>query len=148
MRYLCVTKQGILDTLTGELTERIELAPLIRMKPGGIIVGRNMYELLSLLGKEVRGKDDGTTLRLWEKSDKPNAEHPKGPLYYSHLSHRFEKVRYKGKRYRPGSIKWLILNLELFCEPPEELTEQEDIESAARALVGNHDVRRCRRTRG
>lgn len=133
MRYLFVTKQGIVDTDTGEIFDGITLPPLIQKKPGGIIVGRNMYELLSGLSSEVR-KDHGVTLKLMDKEDH-NGKWRKGFTYFSGLSFRFEKERHKGKRYRPGSIKWLIINLELFCEPPPGLSELEDIEGAGRSLV-------------
>jgi hypothetical protein len=133
MRYLFVTKKGIVDTLTGEVSERIELPPLIRMNPGGVIVGRNMYELLSGLVPEVRN-DHGVTLKLMDKEDH-NGKWRKGFTYFSGMSYRFEKVRRNGRRYRPGSIKWLIINLELFCEPPVDMSELEDVEGAGRALV-------------
>ena len=58
MRFLLITKAGILDTNTGELYPRLELSHLIAMRPGGIIAVRNGYEILASLVTEVK-RDHG-----------------------------------------------------------------------------------------
>lgn len=132
MRFLLVTTEGVWDTDTWERYDRLELSHLVSTRPGGIIVGRNLYAILSALGEDIR-RDHGVTLKLVSKEDKKNT-HVKGYDYYSLLCYRFEKERKNGVRYRPGSIKWPILNLENFCEPLPDKTELEDVESCGRAL--------------
>lgn len=140
MRFLLITKAGILDTNTGELYPRLELSHLIAMRPGGIIAVRNGYEILASLVTEVK-RDHGATLKLMD-NEKKNGPRVKGYSYFSNLYYRFEKEkRSNGVRYRPGAIRWPILNLELYCEPPKEMTELEDIEGAARALYALAEAR-------
>jgi hypothetical protein len=73
-------------------------------------------------------KDVGWTASVLIQKKRQLKDRVGGVIYFSHLSYRHSKVRENGIRYRPGSIKWLVLNLELFCETS-------DIEGAARALV-------------
>jgi hypothetical protein len=125
MRYLLVTPAGILDTLTGELSESLE--PRLLQRPGGIIAGRNLYPVLAPIAAQLR-RDHGWTATISAQRQRAKEKRVKGLLYFSHLTYRFAKIRSNGRRYRPGSIKWLVLNLELF-------SESTDIEGAARALV-------------
>lgn len=126
-RFLFVYPDHVLDSGTGEISERPTLEQLLLTRPGGIIAGRNLYPMLAPMVNESR-KDEGWTTQVHKQQQRMSGNHLGGVLYFTRLSYRFPKVRYLGHRYRPGSIKWLILNLELF-------TESTDIEDAARALV-------------
>lgn len=122
MRYIFVTPEGVIDTLTGELTDRLSLGQLMTCEPGGVIAGVNLYPLLAGLADEARSQPDtGWTFQV-HKQDRG------GVIYIPRLSYRRGKVGSRGKRRRPPAIKWLVLNLELF-------TETDDVEAAARALV-------------
>lgn len=127
MRYLFVTSHGVIDTLTGELSDRPTIQQLLCERPGGVIAGRNLYPILAPLMTGVR-KDVGWTASVLVQKKRQLNDRIGGVIYFSHLSYRHAKVRENGIRYRPGSIKWVVLNLELFCET-------EDIEGGARALV-------------
>lgn len=122
-----MTSAGVLDTLTGELTTDLS-ADLFKRAPGGVIVGRNLYPLIApLLRDGVR--DCGLTGTVHGPPGDRRTSHVGGaPLYISRISYRHAKAWSQGKRYRPGSVKWVVLNLELFCEST-------DIEQAGRALV-------------
>jgi hypothetical protein len=127
VRYLFVTPSGVLDTLTGELVTELH-ADVFKRAPGGVIVGRNLYPILApLLRDEVR--DCGLTGTIHGPPGDRRSEYVGGaPLYVSRISYRHAKEWSGGKRYRPGSVKWIVLNLELFCEST-------DIEAAGRSLV-------------
>jgi hypothetical protein len=127
MRYLFVTPQGVIDTLTGELSQRPTIEQLMRERPGGVIAGRNLYPLLAPLMQDMR-RDVGWTAAIVTQKKRQDKDRVGGVIYFSHLYYRHAKIRSNGVRYRPASIKWLVLNLELFCETT-------DIEDAARALV-------------
>jgi hypothetical protein len=127
MRYLFVTKLGVIDSLTGELSERPSIEQLLLQRPGGVIAGRNLYPMLAGVVNEAR-RDAGWTASISAQRQQIKSDRVGGIIYFSHLHYRFAKIRRNGVRFRPGSIKWLVLNLELFCE-------SEDIEGAARALV-------------
>ena len=127
MRYLFVTPQGVIDTLTGELSDRVTIEQLLCQKPGGVIAGRNLYPLLAPLMSGIR-RDVGWTASVSLQKKRQIDDRVGGVIYFSHLSYRQPKVRENGIRFRPGSIKWIVLNLELFCET-------KDIENAAKALV-------------
>lgn len=128
MRYILVQPNGILDTDTGELHERLELGLLLSNGEGGVIAGRNLYALLSSLSNDIR-RDSGWTMQVHaqhQRTAKRDREY--GIIYYSKISYRSQKVGGRNGRRRPPAIKWLVLNLELF-------TESEDIHGAAKALV-------------
>jgi hypothetical protein len=129
MRYIFVTPAGIVDSFTGECLDLTSLESLLLCKPGGVIAGNNLYPVLARLVPMIKS-DHGWSARLkLQQKKKYKTQRMGGAIYFTNLIYRFPKVRSKGKRFRPGSIKWVVLNLELF-------TETEDIESAARALVG------------
>ena len=136
MRYLFVTPSGVADTLTGELSELITIEQLMVSRPGGIIAGRNLYPLLAPLTHHIR-RDVGWTAVPVTQKRKQKQERVGGIIYFSHFYYRHPKIRVNKVRYRPASIKWLVLNLELF-------SEGEDIESAARALVALSERRKIR----
>jgi hypothetical protein len=125
MRYLFVTEHGILDSLTGELHEELHDF-LLSNPPGGVIVGRNLYALLASVLSEVT-RDHGFTGTVHGPAR--DVKRVSGvPLYVSRITYRNPKVRSGGRRFRPGSVKWVVLNLELFCE-------SKDIRAAGEALV-------------
>jgi hypothetical protein len=140
MRYIFVTPHGVIDTLTGELSDRPSVEQLLSERPGGIIAGRNLYPVLAPLVNEARS-DIGFSATIVTQRKRQVGDRVGGIIYLSHLYYRYPKDRSKTvlvkteyglvprtTRFRPTSIKWLVLNLELFCET-------EDIEGAARALV-------------
>ena len=143
MRYLFVTPDGVIDTLTGEVSDRISIEQLLTEEPGGIIAGRNLYPILAPLANNIK-RDSGWTMVVNTQKKRQPQKLVGGMIYVSHLYYRKPKpIKYQeyevktnyGKMirkrriyYRPNSIKWTVLNLELFCE-------SEDIENAARALV-------------
>lgn len=126
----------MLDTATGELTERVELEKLLTGRPGGIIAGVNLYAPLAQLGPQIRG-DEGWTMSISVQQQKTNALNPKetrvqGLTYVTRITYRAGKVRERGQRKRPPAIKWMVLNLELFLDP----TEKFDILEATQSLIG------------
>jgi hypothetical protein len=127
VRYIFITPEGVIDTHTGEVHDKLSIDTLLSTRPGGVIAGRNMYPILCSLISDIR-KDWGWTASIHVQHQPAGQDRVHGVIYYSHLTHRFRKVRVSGVRFRPGSIKWVVLNLELFCEDA-------DIESASRSLV-------------
>lgn len=127
MRYIIVQPNGVLDSDTGQLYDRLELGLLLISRPGGIIAGRNLYPMLSTLADDIR-KDEGWTMQVHAQHQRAKQDRVHGVIYYSRISYRGSKVMECGKRKRPPAIKWLVLNMELF-------TESEEIDVAARALV-------------
>lgn len=126
-RYLFVTPEGVADS-DGETHDLCELENLLKQRPGGIIAGRNLYPILAPLASDLRS-DQGWTASISTQNQRGQGGRTLGGvIYFSYLTYRFAKVRQGGIRFRPGSIKWRVLNLELFCET-------RDIEGAARALV-------------
>lgn len=119
MRIISVSPQGILDTETGEVSERLELENLLLSRPGGVITGTNLYEPLSRLIPDIR-KDEGWTVSINVQQERVNPltsdSRVKGLVYVSHLTYRFGKVGTRKTRYRIPAIKWLVLNLELFTD--------------------------------
>lgn len=123
-----MTDRGVLDTGTGELSETLSV-DCLKTEPGGVIVGVNLYPVLApLLREEVR--DEGLTgIIHGPPVERHRSQYIGGvPLYVSRISYRHAKVKSGRVRYRPGSVKWTVLNLELFCET-------RDVENAGRALV-------------
>jgi hypothetical protein len=136
VRIICVEPQGVLDTLTGEVSPRIELEKLLTGRPGGIIAGVNLYDSLARLGPEIRG-DEGWTMSISVQQQRVNALNPKetrvqGLIYVTRITYRAGKVREQGKRRRPPAIKWMVLNLELFLDPSEKY----DTLEATQAIIG------------
>lgn len=128
MRYIFITPSGIVDSSTGEKMDLARLETVLLEKPGGVIAGNNLYGVLCDLMPMVKA-DHGWSARLkLQQKKKHKTQRIGGAIYFTHLTYRFAKVRYNGKRYRPGSVKWLVLNLELF-------TETTDIAGSAKALV-------------
>lgn len=136
MRYIIVRPDGILDTDTGELSDSLSLPMLLTCGNGGVIAGRNLYPLLSLLSDDIR-KDTGWTMVVHAQHQKVKRDKVGGIIYYSRISYRAPKVGGRNNRRRPPAIKWMVLNLELF-------TESEDLEAAARALVSIAEKRGVR----
>jgi hypothetical protein len=135
MRILAVSPEGILDTATGEVTNRLDIEQLLTSEPGGVIAGNNLYNVLARLVPDVR-KDEGWTMTIHAQSQRvnpmqKNEKRVKGIIYISRLTYRRAKERYRGKLLRPPTIKWLVLNLELFTEPSPE----QDILATAEALI-------------
>lgn len=123
MRYIvCHSNGDILDTGTGELSSSISIEQLLLERPGGVIVGNNLYPVISKFVPEQR-KDTGWTSSLSLQKKKQIGNRLGGIIYYRHLSYRYPKTRGEGmgkkRRYRPASIKWLVLNLELWTEVPD-----------------------------
>jgi len=113
----------------GDSLYRLHRLPeLLLRKPGGVIAGVNLFPILAQLVPQMRG-DSGwsATLRL-QKKRKIDTERVGGIIYFTHLTYRHPKVsthvRGAIKRYRPGSIKWIVLNLELFAEVDEHETRE------------------------
>jgi hypothetical protein len=136
VRIICVEPKGVLDTLTGEISPRIELEKLLTGRPGGIIAGVNLYGPLAELGPEIKG-DKGWTMSISVQQQRVNALNPnetrvQGLIYVTRITWRNPKVREDGKRRRPPAIKWMVLNLELFLDPSEKY----DTLEAAQALIG------------
>lgn len=127
MRYIFYTPEGIVDTSDGQIHDKLSIETLLTSRPGGVIAGRNLYPELCSLVSDIR-KDHGWTGAIHAQHQPAGENRVHGVIYFSHLTYRFAKRRVNGIRYRPGSIKWLVLNMELFCE-------DSDIEGAARALV-------------
>lgn len=127
MRYILVTPNGVLDTDTGELHDKLLLSILLTHGNGGVIAGRNLYPLLSELSSDIR-KDTGWTMVVHAQQQRVKRDRVGGIIYYSRISYRPAKIGARNSRRRPPAIKWLVLNLELF-------TESEDIQGAAEALV-------------
>ncbi len=128
MRYLFVTGAGVIDTKGGEVTDTLSVER-ISQAPGGVIVGRNLYPVLAPMLNEGT-RDFGLTGTVHGPTERRRGESgvSGAPLYISRITYRHAKVRSRGRRYRPGSIKWIVLNLELFCET-------DDIEGAGKALA-------------
>jgi hypothetical protein len=128
-RYLFISGDEVTDSSTGEVHDTSMLAQLLVQRPGGIIAGRNLYAILAPVASGLRG-DSGWTASISTQNQRGKGGRTLGgAIFFTYLSYRFAKVRTNGVRFRPGSIKWRVLNLELFCET-------RDIEGAARALVG------------
>jgi hypothetical protein len=134
MRYIFITPDGVVDSLSDEVLDINHLETVLLQRPGGVIAGNNMYPVLARLVPMIKA-DHGWSagLKLQQKR-KVKTSRVGGIVYFTRLTYRFAKERKNGKRYRPGSIKWLVLNLELFHET-------DDIEGSARALVGIADRR-------
>lgn len=129
MRYIFVTREGIVDSQTGEALELGRLEQVLLQKPGGIIAGNNLYPVISRLIPMIKS-DYGWSAKLkLQKKKKTKSGVVGGAIYFTHLTYRFPKSTSRGKRFRPGSVKWTVLNLELF-------TETKDIAGSAKALVG------------
>lgn len=128
MRYVFVTKDSVVDSQTGERLDLSQLESVLRQRPGGVIAGNNMYPTLAKLVPMLHSDYGWSAGLKMQQKRKPVSGRLGGVIYFTRLTYRFPKERCNGKRFRPGSIKWLILNLELFCETNE-------IEDSARALV-------------
>jgi len=127
MRYITVLPDGIVDSDTGELHDKLELSLLLTTGEGGVICGRNLYPLLSSLADDIR-KDEAWTMQVHAQEQRTKEGRANGLIYYSRLSYRRAKVGGRHNRKRPPAIKWLVLNMELFGE-------FDDVEAGARALV-------------
>lgn len=128
MRYVFITPDSVVDSSTGETLELDQLERVLLQRPGGVIAGNNLYSTLARLIPMIK-MDQGWsgTLKL-QKKKRLKSNRIGGVVYFTRLTYRFPKERYLGTRYRPGSIKWVILNLELFHETT-------DIQGSTRALV-------------
>jgi len=128
MRYLFVTDNGVIDSCSGEVLELDQLERVMLERPGGVIAGNNLYPVLSQLIPMIKMDIGWTATLKLQKKKKPKSGRVGGSIYFTRMTYRFPKERYLGTRFRPGAIKWLILNLELFHET-------DDIQGSARALV-------------
>jgi hypothetical protein len=126
VRSLFVLPTGVVDSDTGEVVD-MSLELLLTKRPGGSIVGRNLYPFLAPMVDDAR-RDYGWTATIITQSRQAKDDRVRGLIYFSHLTYRFAKIRRNGVRFRPGSIKWLVLNMELF-------TEDSDIVTGGRALM-------------
>jgi len=134
MRYILVTRSGVVDSSSGEVLSLDRLEEVLLERPGGVIAGNNMYPVLATLVPMIKC-DSGWSAKLkLQHKKKVLTGRVGGGIYFTHLSYRFPKERRNGKRHRPKSIKWLVLNLELF-------TETDDIAGASKALVDLADRR-------
>jgi hypothetical protein len=146
LRIICVEPQGVLDTLTGELSPTLDLEKLLTHEPGGIIAGTNLYEPLASLVPDIRG-DEGWTMSISAQQQKVNPLDKRetrvtGLIYVTRLTYRNGKEGGRGKRKRPPAIKWLVLNLELFFDTAEKFDPLE----AAQAhidLAGRRGIKPC-----
>lgn len=151
MRYLFVQSKGITDTLTGEVFSHLSLDRLLVNNDGGVIAGNNLYPITAALAGDIV-RDKGWTMRPAAQKKRQPRERVGGVLYnyllhYRHkMTSQWEPVEpwlaeYAGQmqrspRYRPGSIRWVILNLELFGEVADE-----DIPDATMSLVSIAEAR-------
>jgi hypothetical protein len=134
MRYIFITSDGVVDSMTGETLDLERLEKVLLKKPGGIIAGNNLYPILSRLMPMIKSDSGWTgTLKLQQKK-RLKTNRIGGVIYFTRLTYRFPKERYLGTRFRPGAIKWLVMNLELFHETT-------DIQGSTRALVHLADSR-------
>jgi hypothetical protein len=124
LRYLFVEGGEIRDSETGRSHDGLTESLLLNFGVGGVIAGRNMYPLLAAFSNGARKADVGWTGKINVQRQRVREERVKGMMYFSYLSYRFPKIKHR----RASTIKWLVLNLELF-------TESKDVEQAARALV-------------
>lgn len=130
MRIICVTKSSVIDSETGESFSLELLELTLHSKPGGVIVGRNLFPVLATLVPMVKMDYGWTASVKLQQKKKHKTNRIGGTIYFTKLSYRFPKERANGKRYRPGSIKWTVLNLELFTE-----TSDDEILIAATSLI-------------
>ena len=125
MRFIvCYSNGSVLDTGTGEITDGISIEQLLLEKPGGVIVGNNLYPVISRFIPEQRN-DIGWTSSLSLQRKKQLRDRVGGIVYYRYITYRYakeidENKMGKGRKsYRPASIKWLVFNLELWAEVPD-----------------------------
>lgn len=130
MRLVLLSHGAVLDQDTGAFTPITSLERVLLTKPGGVIVGRNLYPHLAQVVPMIRGDHGWTAQMKLQESKRPTDGRVGGVIYFTHMSYRFPKERYEGKRYRPGSIKWTVLNMELFAEVTDE-----DMAEAALSLL-------------
>jgi hypothetical protein len=124
-RYLLVNKSTVIDTETGEAGDELTEELLIRDGRGGVIVGSNLYPLIATFIDTAR--NNGWAVKIHAQEQRTSdPKRVRGILYASHLTHKSRKQTH-GKR-KQTTVKWLVLNLELFGET-------EAPEKAARALV-------------
>jgi hypothetical protein len=129
VRYIYVTSDSIADSVGGIITGPQHLESILLTRPGGTIVGNNLYPVLATILPSIVNKDAGWTATLkLQRKRKAKTEKVGGIIYFTSLTYRFPKERAGGKRYRPGSIRWLVLNMELFGEVA-------DLADAAQALI-------------
>lgn len=119
MRVIGVSTKGILDSLTGEITETLDIEKLLITEPGGIIAGNNLYPILAELAPQVQ-QDEGWTMtvNMQQRRTKPMTKDTRltGKIYISRLTYRRAKVGGRKNRRRPPAIKWVVLELGLFME--------------------------------
>lgn len=122
MRYIvCYPDGSVLDTGTGAITSGISLEQLLLEKPGGVIVGNNLYPVISRFIPDQRG-DTGWTSSLSLQRKRQLKDRVGGVIYYRYLTYRFAKeidstkMGARRKCRRPAAIKWLVFNLELWAE--------------------------------
>lgn len=128
----------MLDTLTGEISPRLDIEKLLTAEPGGVLAGNNLYSTLAALAPDVQ-KDEGwtMTINLQQQRVKPmdkNEKRVTGKIYISRLTYRRAKVGGRKNRRRPPAIKWVVLELSLFLEKPP--LDVHDVLAAGEALVG------------
>ena len=121
MRRLVLTSAGAVDADTGETEPDLHSALLI--PPGGVLAGSNLFPVIARLATDLR-KDHGWSMRLIEpRKRKPKTNRVSGSFQWWRLTYRHAKrIPDSGKwsgRYRPKSIKWTIINLELWGEVDE-----------------------------
>jgi hypothetical protein len=95
-----------------------------------------MYPLLALLVTMIKSDHGWTSEVKLQQKKRMNSGNIGGVIYFTRLTYRFPKQRRRSGRYRPGSIKWLVLNLELFSEVLDD-----ELLDAAMTLVELADKR-------
>lgn len=116
MRVLLFVSSGVIDMDTGEIVSSIDDTLL---NNSGILAGNNLYPRVVSLVPLVR-RDHGWSLRVFEaRKRNPETGRVGGFIQAGELTYRFPKVRSNGKRYRPGSKRWLCLDFTLWRDVPE-----------------------------
>jgi hypothetical protein len=140
LRIIAVSSEGILDTDTGEISPRLELEKLLSSRPGGIIAGRSLYPVICELIPETL-KDEGWTVSISVQQQRVNPlnrneKRVTGMTYVTRLTYRPAKVGGRRNRRRPPSIKWLVLNLDLFFDTSKiQVKTSQQVLEAAKSLI-------------
>lgn len=133
MRILLVTPDGVIDTDSGEIIGEMNQHTLLKDARGGVIVGRNMYPQIAPFVSTSRS-DHGWSAKIHaQQQRKIKDDRVSGVIYFSRLTYRFPKKQIHGKRSRV-TVKWLILNMELF-------SEDGDVLASAKSLIALADAR-------
>lgn len=125
MKYLITSRHGVIDTDNGEIHSRLTESLLLDGMHGGIIAGRNIYPQIAQFLRDGRARGWAAKIHVQEQRTS-DPKRIRGIIYASHLTLKHRR-QVDGVR-KQTTVKWIILNLELF-------TESQDVEKAARELV-------------